>query len=127
MRTLQVVTPRTLISHLEHDAAGKRLLHGEAPLIDILRMRSGIKGVEGNHCLTQYGRSEVKPEQAGDIVVALPGLGKNIGRIVALVAPGVHVNGRVVGAESAAKDDPEAANLVGKTNARCKIHRVRIP
>jgi hypothetical protein len=73
-------------------------LHREAPLLDVLRWRLGIKRGETDRGLAEHRRTKI--EMGGDNargwneIVTLLSLGENVRNIVALIAPRVHIHGR---------------------------------
>src|SRR5690242_9292633 len=116
-----MVAARALITHLHHKISRKRFLHREAPLFDVLRMRARIQRAEADDSLTQNWRSEIKAGEAWDVIITLKSFRKDIRRIVALIAPGVHVHRRKEDAESATEHDAQLWHLVRKAEAWSEI------
>src|SRR4030095_8847131 len=87
---------RAKIAQFESCFSAQALLDRSTPLLDVLRRRVGLKGGETNRCDAQYRRTKVQVSgnnpRCGSEVIALLRFRKDVGNVVTLVAPGVHVN-----------------------------------
>src|ERR1700674_841343 len=88
---------RSEIAEFQCSFGAQALLYGTAPLLDVLRWRIDFKGSEADCGRPQNRRGEIEMSgnDAGSRseVIALLRFRKNIGNIMTLVTPRIHING----------------------------------
>src|SRR6266699_6033874 len=122
-------TMRSKVAQFQRHLCAQTLFDGTTPLLDILRRRILFNGGEANGSRAQHRRSEV--EVTGDDagrrseVVALLRLGKDIGNIVPLVAPGIHVHRSEEDSKRGMEHNPMTGNAVRDARAGREVKLVR--
>src|SRR5436309_11566578 len=85
-----------------------------------------IHGRKADGGLAQHWSPEIKSVDGWSEIVTLLGFRKHIRNIVALVAPGIHVNGSKEDSEPAMDNQPYARNGLGNADTWSKIVGVRV-
>src|SRR6266850_6624881 len=120
---------RSEITEFERGLGAQTLLYGTAPLLDVLWWRVELKSRKADCGRPQDCRREIEMtgNDAGgrNEVVALLGLRKDIGNIMTLVTPRIHVHWREENAKGRVKNQPEARNAVRDACARSEFELVR--
>src|SRR5581483_10053369 len=102
------------------------LFHRQIPLLDVLRRRVRVEGGKAHRRLAEDGRGEIKAEERGGEVIALPRLGENVRDVVPLVAPRVHIYRRVEDAVSGAHDEAPGRNVLRDAEPRGEVEFSRV-
>ena len=123
------------IANFEGRVLPKTFFDLPVPLLDVLgggvRIKCGkADRGRGQRAGSEHGRAEVqtlRKERCGRCeVIGLLRLGKNVGHIVALVAPGVLINGRVENPVGAVENDTEARKILRDPDAGSEVVLVGI-
>src|SRR5205823_3625622 len=93
MGPLQMYSVVAEIPEFQRGLVSQALLHREAPLLNVLRRSMRVHGRKADGGFAQHWSPEIKPVDGWSEIVTLLGFRKHIRNIVALVAPGIHVNG----------------------------------
>ena len=127
---MQVDAVRAEVAEFERGRGPETLLDGQAPLLDVLRRRVRVEGGEADGRASEHGLTEVEVRRdypcGGREIVALLRFGEDVRDVVALVAPGVHVNGRVEDAEGPVEHKPQARDVLRDAEARGEVKLVRV-
>src|ERR1051326_4093394 len=113
---------RSEITNFQSGLGSETLLDRAAPLLDVLSRSIKFKRGKADRGRAQHGRRKVEMtiENAGrrNEIIALLRLRKNIGDIVPLVAPGIHVYRSKENPEGAVGNDPQARHMVREAKPR---------
>src|SRR5581483_7783053 len=131
---LKMEAMRSEVSQFEGRIAIETLLHGKAPLLDVLRGRMSLHRGIADSGLTQHGRTEVKALIRPRIndgwrrseIIALLRFRENIWNVVPLVAPRVHIHRCKEDSEGRVQDQSHVRNRLREAEARREIMRIRI-
>ena len=100
------------ITDLDGRFRSQLLFDRSTPLLDILRRRVQLKGGEAGHGCADHRRGEVERSDRGNEGIALRGLGEDERLVVALVAPGVHIDRRVEDAVGNVRHKAQSRNAL---------------
>ena len=85
-----------------------------------------IHGGKADRGLAQHRGREVESGESRHKVIALLCLRKDVGNVVALVAPGIHVHRGEKDSEGAVHDDSQTGNGLRDAHARREVVRIGI-
>src|SRR6266852_9530168 len=123
---LQVNAARAEITDFESRFAAEAFFNGGAPLLDVFGRRVGIEGGEADGGSTEHCGCEIqgslrlrrrKQRCRRREIIKLLRLRKNVGDVVALVAPGVEIDWRKENAVGAVDDEAEARKILRDAQA----------
>src|SRR5262245_23574258 len=120
MRALQVEAVLALIPDFQRRIVSQTLLQRGTPLLDVLRRGIRVKCGKALDSLTHNRPREVEAVNPRCEVIALLRERKDDGRVMQLVAPGVHVHRGVEDSIGGPKDKAGLVEVMSQPNARGK-------
>ena len=118
---LKVPTAGAEVADLDGGRGAELFFDVGGPLLDVLRGGVDLHRGEADGGLAEDGGSEVETGEGGLEVIALIGLGKDVGDVVALIAPGVHVDRGEEDAVGGMDDEAEGGDALCDAEAGCEV------
>ncbi len=117
---------RAQVTDFDRGFLAQLLLQRGAPLLNVLCGRVQLESGEADRGCAQHRGREVECGDRGNVRIALRGLREDIGHVVALVAPGVHVHGRVEDAVGHMRHHAEPGHTLRQAQPGAKVGVVGI-
>src|SRR5262249_41434252 len=130
MCALQMKTARAEITDFDRSISSSAFLQRSTPLLYVLRRRMRIKRGEAYRCRRKRScaenwraKIESRIEQCcrRREIIRLLRLRKNVGNVMALVTPRIHVNWRVENSVRRVQNQPKSREISRLPKARCEV------